>query len=133
MNWEAERALKAYYIEANLGRGECPGADSLQDRRRRICRAHSHTDIGTGSWSSCTHLCLKINSQCNQLLQFFMDTCDCLYLLPAYHCMRSHLARAHNPAHIDTGTSRMCYNTSDCRGPPYHTHPHLNITQPESR
>lgn len=72
------------------------------------------------SCSSC-----KLPKYFSQICLFIFGLC----LLPAYHCRQSHPARAHNPAHIDTGTSRTCYNTSDCRGPPCHTHQHLSATE----
>lgn len=72
----------------------------------------------------------KMHKYFSQICVFILV---CLCFLPAYHCRQSRLAPAHNPARIDTGTSRMCYNTSDCRGPPLHTHRHLNATEWQSR
>ncbi len=71
----------------------------------------------------------KMHKHLFQICVFILALRICLCLLSAYHCRQSHLVPAHNPAHNDTGTSRTCYNTSDCRGPPCHTHQHLSATQ----
>lgn len=89
-----------------------------------VCRQTMNM-ISCSSW--------KLHKYFSQICVFILAFHIGLCLLPAYHCRQSHLAPAHNPAHIDTGTSRMCYNTSDCRGPPCHTHQHLSATEWQSR
>lgn len=58
IKWQKEELTQKSWRCSHPGTAGCPAAGIPPDTHTRTSPARSHTGIGTGSWSSCTHRCL---------------------------------------------------------------------------